>query len=270
MLGPRSIRFHTHQTMARWLIGIDDTDNLQSRGTGYRARCLLETLEAAGLASGIGITRHQLLVDDRVPYTSHNSSACLEVEADDAHALRELCVEFLLGDAADGSDVGLCIAPPERAADAVDYALRAKAEVLNQSIARGHARELGVHLEGLTGTEDGVVGAFAAVGLFAQGNDGRYIWRRKLRELKGATVPVAEFREATGISEFAELASEHDYRLVALADDTMLALGDWARPVRIDGRCVLLVEQQPAPYPTQPHGAHYACPEKSRVKALRP
>ena len=256
--------------MTRWLIGIDDTDNLESRGTGYRARCLLAALEEAGIARGIGITRHQLLVDDRVPYTSHNSSACLEVETDDAHPLRELCVEFLLGDAADGSDVGLCIALPERAANAVDYARSAKTEVLNQSIARGHARALGIHLEGLTGTEDGVVGAFAAVGLFAQGNDGRYIWRRMLRELKGATVSVAEFSRATGISEFAELTSDCEYRFVALASDTLLALGDWARPVRIDGRCVLLVEAHPAPSPTQTNGVHYACPQKSRVKQLRP
>ena len=48
-------------------IGIDDTDNLETRGTGFRARQLIERLQDAGLVSGIAVTRHQLLVDDRVP-----------------------------------------------------------------------------------------------------------------------------------------------------------------------------------------------------------
>ena len=34
----------------RYLIGIDDTDNLESRGTGFRARQLSARLDEAGLA----------------------------------------------------------------------------------------------------------------------------------------------------------------------------------------------------------------------------
>lgn len=59
------------------LVGIDDTDNAYTPGTGRRARALLRELAAAGLGAPAGATRHQLLVDDRIPYTSHNSSACL-------------------------------------------------------------------------------------------------------------------------------------------------------------------------------------------------
>lgn len=256
----------------RWLIGIDDTDNLDSRGTGYRARCLLATLEETGVAKGIGITRHQLLVDDRVPYTSHNSSACLEVTSDCAREeLREACAGFLLDDAADGSDVGLCIARPEQADALIDWGLRAKTELVNQGGARGLARRLGVHLEGLTGTEDGVIGSLAAVGLFAHGNDGRYIWRRSLRELKGHTVQVERLRSATGIEHFAALGEGVAFEFLSPAPSDEIALGDWARPVRIDGHCVLLLESgnQLSSSPHH-HGVPYACPEKSRVKALRP
>lgn len=63
------------------LIGIDDTDNLESRGTGYRVRQLANWLSEKNLVVPLGITRHQLLVDPRIPYTSHNSSACLVVES---------------------------------------------------------------------------------------------------------------------------------------------------------------------------------------------
>ena len=34
----------------RYLIGIDDTDNLESRGTGFRDRCLGAALAKTGLA----------------------------------------------------------------------------------------------------------------------------------------------------------------------------------------------------------------------------
>ena len=60
-------------------IGIDDTDNPDTRGTGFRARQLVDRLHDRDMARTVGVTRHQLLVDDRIPYTSHNSSACLAV-----------------------------------------------------------------------------------------------------------------------------------------------------------------------------------------------
>ena len=78
-------------------IGIDDTDNLDTRGTGFRARQLADRLCEDKLAQIIGVTRHQLLVDDRVPYTSHNSSACIAVRPDcDTATLMDYCRCFLL------------------------------------------------------------------------------------------------------------------------------------------------------------------------------
>ena len=52
-------------------IGMDDTDNKTSRGTGRLARAVAATLSEQ--LEVWGVTRHQLLVDPRVPYTSHNS-----------------------------------------------------------------------------------------------------------------------------------------------------------------------------------------------------
>jgi len=44
-----------------FLIGVDDTDNLESRGTGHRVRQLANWLAENQLAHPTGITRHQLL-----------------------------------------------------------------------------------------------------------------------------------------------------------------------------------------------------------------
>jgi hypothetical protein len=61
-------------------IGLDDTDNLESRGTGWLARDIAAELSADYPV--VGVTRHQLLVDPRVPYTSHNSSAAITLDVD--------------------------------------------------------------------------------------------------------------------------------------------------------------------------------------------
>src|SRR5215510_12504082 len=104
----------------RFLVGIDDTDNLESKGTGHRARQLSEALAAGGLAP-LGVTRHQLFFDSRIPYTSHNSSACIEVDgATDARDhIVTLARSFLLEQSAPGSDAGLCVSAVEAVAERV-------------------------------------------------------------------------------------------------------------------------------------------------------
>src|SRR6478672_10004274 len=94
------------------LVGIDDTDNLESHGTGYLSRQLGALIAASGIARVHEITRHQLLFDRPIPYTSHNSSLCLRVEmqSGDTSALASICRTYLLKHSADGADAGLCIA----------------------------------------------------------------------------------------------------------------------------------------------------------------
>ena len=87
---------------------------------------------------------------------------------------------------------------------------------------------------GLGGTEDGVIGALASVGLAAGGEDGRYIIIGTIRELTGLQ-PVAMVLEA-GITA------------VRTLDDTPITSGmvltDKLRPARRNGRPVLFVEWQ--------------------------
>ncbi|HEX6035911.1 MAG TPA: hypothetical protein VFY83_15850, partial [Anaerolineales bacterium] len=132
------------------LIGIDDTDNLESRGTGFRARHLANWLAENQLAVPYGITRHQLLVDPQILYTSHNSSACLSVESDSAFLVWDACREYLLRESAPGSDVGLCLAPLEFVTEEVmTFARRAKLEVLTMQEAEHTAAISGIRLAGL-------------------------------------------------------------------------------------------------------------------------
>ena len=66
----------------RFLIGIDDTDNSNSRGTGNLARELGSLLQRVPGVRLLEITRHQLLISPLIPYTSHNGCICLAVDAE--------------------------------------------------------------------------------------------------------------------------------------------------------------------------------------------
>jgi len=245
-----------------WLIGIDDTDNLESRGTGHRARCLAAELEQAGLGTVTGVTRHQLLVDDAIPYTSHNSSACLSVapgERPDRQGVVALCRDFLKREAAEGSDVGLCIATQSTAMRARDFGLRAQRQVLQRTEAESLAAAAEILLEGLTGTHLGKIGALAAVGLHSFGDDGRYLWVRGIRDLEDRTLALGELLKQTGVDAVTTMDGD------SLADrGANINLGSWPRPVRVSGKAILLVEKFNGAY------AHWQVVSKETIKAFRP
>lgn len=221
------------------LLGIDDTDNLESRGTGHRVRQLADYLEESGLAQPLGITRHQLLVAPEIPYTSHNSSACLVAECDPGSldTLWESTCLFLEHESASGADVGLGLVDQAGVSpEAVAFGRRAKLEVLTQAEAQAAAGRSGVRLAGLTGTGGGMIGALAAIGLRAGGSDGRFLWLPGLRELQGVYT-VGQLRELAGIDEVRGPDGG------ALDPQVRVDVGEWVRPVLREGRAILLAEE---------------------------
>lgn len=91
----------------------------------------------------------------------------------------------MLEDFVEGSDPGLCMAI--RVPAAVEYfGRRCKKELVTSTEARNLAWKHGIYLEGLGGTEDGIIGALAAVGLAASGLDGRVVrWMDWADDLSG-------------------------------------------------------------------------------------
>jgi hypothetical protein len=219
------------------LVGIDDTDNLDSPGTGYLSRQLGALIDASGVGRVREITRHQLLFDRRIPYTSHNSSLCLRVESENKSALVDLCRSYLLEHSAEGADAGLCVATSSAVESAVErFGFKAKQEILTQNEARDLARREALHLEGLTGDHGGVIGALAAVGLRKSGRDGRIAWRPGLRETSGI-VTGNHLLTHSGID-----AIRHAHSGEPVDAAASIHIHPWPRSVMIDGQAVLLVE----------------------------
>ncbi|MDN5918745.1 MAG: hypothetical protein L0I76_27250 [Pseudonocardia sp.] len=226
------------------LIGIDDTDDLHSPGTGRLARWLIHELTEAGLGAPAGATRHQLLLDRRIPYTTHNSSACIAWRSPAGgpdtvlDSVIKFAGTFLERVCPPDADPGLAVAVPSRltaTAPLVDFGRRAKQEVLHTGQACELAATLSVHLSGHGGTHDGVLGALAAVGLHLSGNDGLFITLPGLHRLPSQAT-IDELRALVPIDHARD--SEHHQP----APGETIELGDWVRPVLLDGRAVLLLE----------------------------
>jgi tRNA(Ile2) C34 agmatinyltransferase TiaS len=216
-------------------IGMDDTDNLESRGTGWLARAIAQDL--SGDYAVTGVTRHQLLVDPRIPYTSHNSSAAIgldEPETIDLTDLFERVKTLMLAGFVYGSDPGLCVATGAAAQMLFEFGQRAQRDVVTQAEARTLAETHDILFAGLGGSQDGVIGALAAVGLAACGEDGRYLLVGRSREVAGLQEISAVL--GTGISAVMTLNGQPVSHGLVLADKL--------RPARRGAQPVLYVEWQ--------------------------
>jgi tRNA(Ile2) C34 agmatinyltransferase TiaS len=154
------------------IVGIDDTDIVGSPGTNQLARAILKKIGSS--ARDAVICRHQLFFDPRVPYTSKNGSASIQLPYADERNIHELgkMIRDVMSDwFVEGSDPGLCIATTVNA-EMQQFGLRCKSRLMTQEEACEIAAQSGCCLQGLGGTEQGVIGALAAV---AGGDDGRVV-----------------------------------------------------------------------------------------------
>jgi hypothetical protein len=132
------------------LVCIDDTDSLESIGTGKLAAKIIGNIEERGWGKCDAITRHQLYVHPDIPYTSHNSSMCFGVDLHEAYleGLIDYASDYLLRKSADGSDPGLCVTIPGKLSRSdllIDFGIKAKGTVLTKKEAYQLAGQLGVH-----------------------------------------------------------------------------------------------------------------------------
>lgn len=221
----------------RVYIGFDDTDVAGAeRGTGKFARWFVEKLpEGVKL---YGVVRQQLPVLEGIPYTSQNSSACLivdEVEPSQIDELIERGTAHISEHFIEGSDPGLCVVAVNGAStdNLLEFGRMASTKIVTQKEALRAAN--GYHISGHGGTNDGIIGAAAGVGLTISGWSGRFIEFNRLRDF-GGMVRVRDL-EARGI----RVLSVDRNALVAGPDDSV-DTRNWLRPRLWAGSAVLPVE----------------------------
>jgi len=217
-------------------VGIDDTDIIGSpMGTGKLARALEQKLPPG--CHLWAVARQQLLQSEAIPYTSHNSAACLILELDapaSMPALIETTIRHVEALAVEGSDPGVCAFIEKNGGpqELLEFGRICTQRKVSQEEALNATK--GLHLSGHGGTNDGIIGAAAAVGLTASGWNGRFIEFGRLRDLP-ERIQVARLNEK-GIQV---MSIDRDARVPA-PDDWINTRG-WVRPRLVGHMPVLLV-----------------------------
>jgi hypothetical protein len=219
------------------LVGFDDTDVAGcGRGTGKLARWFEQKLpEGVRLH---GTVRQQLPVIAGIPYTSHNSAACLildDVLPEQIQQIIDRAAEHIKEHFFEGSDPGLCVVPADNTAIGrlIDFGRLACTRIVTQKEAMAAVN--GCHLSGHGGTQDGIIGAAAGVGLTLYGWSGRFIEFNGLRTFD-RFVRVGDL-ESHGIR-----ALSIDRNALVPGPEDTVDTQDWLRPRLWGDHPVLPVE----------------------------
>jgi len=225
--------------MTNILVCIDDTDNIDSRGTGELASIMAATIEEKCWGKATPVTRHQLLIHPDIDYTSHNSSMCFEAEIEPEHLadITRFSMDYLVNESAEGSDPGLCIVLLDTLKDKkelINYGCRAKKSVLSKKTAYALAKKLDIHLSEHGGTGIGVIGALAGTGLRLSGNDGRFRGHFKI-DRQSDIVSIGQIKEQTHVECVKTLDGEF------LLDSEQIKLGNKVKAVLLENKSTLMV-----------------------------
>lgn len=223
------------------LLCIDDTDSIESRGTGELAEMISDAIKEFNWGKTQLVTRHQLLLHKDIPYTSHNSSMCFEAEIEEKYLqnIIEYASEFLERESEPKSDPGLCIVAVDYLKDSkklIDFGHRAKKIILTKEDAYELAKNLNIHLSEHGGSGQGVIGALAGAGLRLSGNDGWFRGSNKINPLN-KIIKVSELCSYSNIDAVRTIDGKY------LEDGEDVILGKMVKSMLIEGRAVVLVDE---------------------------
>jgi len=233
------------------LIAIDDTDNLDSKGTGELAEEIAVTIRKRGWGNTQGVTRHQLFIHKDIPYTSHNSSMCFraEIKPEFFEEIKQFSQEYLRKESADGSDPGLCIVTIHELKNhekLMEFGSNAKKQIITKKEAYDLAKELGIHLSEHGGTGQGIIGALAGAGLRLRGSDGRFKGGINLPKDK-TSVQVKELKNYDNLNEVMSIDGQ------IINDEEYVLINGKIKTVLLNHRAVLFVQ----PAETEDEGARW-------------
>lgn len=213
----------------QFIIGIDDTDGPGCEGTGALVRALAAHIEEAGWGQSLGVTRHELIDSSKLTATTGNFAYALAIQTERSILdVEDDVVDFVRDHASSAADPGIALL--SRHSDVphlLAFGRRAQTELMRLDWAQTFANESNASLRSLGSKRAGSVGALAAAGLRAGGQEGRFIDLPGLREITGR-ITAGQIRERTGVETVIDEDGE------PLDRDDPVETYDWLRP-RLEG-----------------------------------
>jgi len=219
-------------------ICIDDTDELGGEiSTGEIADRLRDYVKAHFSPCTL-VTRHQLFLDDAIPYTSHNSSMCFTtyLSVEQKEMFIQYAMPYLESVCAPSSQPGLCVGFENAIHNKqmlIQYGEDAKCKVLTKETAYAMAQYQNFHLSEHKNGGQGIIGALAGVALRLQGNDGRIKGKLKISE---KSLSVAQLLE-----KYPEIKSVRLTTLETVPMEAQLSIDSALKMVWLEHSPILLV-----------------------------
>jgi len=178
----------------RIYIGIDDTDGKRKdikgtgRGTGRVAREAARRLSEKLKVKVMAVTRHQLAKLPTIKFTSKNGAKCVIAQVNHESKINEI-INTVISTVKElqlpGSNAGISCLKNSASKEAIDLALKAKKFKIKKQGVYKVAEKNGIILVEVSGTGEGIIGAFSAAVLASTVNDGRFIDIGTIRSLSG-------------------------------------------------------------------------------------
>jgi len=223
------------------LIGIDNTDNRTTRSTGFTGRHLAALIRAEKLGIVHGVTRHQLLRDEQIIYTNDNSAICIEVSSPSSDELWEFCKHCIADARVPDAISGICMLDADSVpSDVIEWGKSTKIKFIEEALVIPLMEKHHIQWASYNNDTNGLIGALAAVGLRASGNDGRFIF-----------IDDKDLHKIVGFFMVSELMSDFEIGKILTLNgkptepDAVVEVGHWFRPILINHQKVLYVENQP-------------------------
>jgi len=226
-----------------YILSIDDTDNLNTPGTGEHLEEIAKQLKLRFDCDCTRVTRHQLFFSPLVKYTSHNSSMSVVLHTEKpVLEVFDFACGYLEKNAAEGSDPGICMLCKDtllkRQQEELNaYGKKAKTQYIEKEEAFALAGRMGILLRELGGEGIGVIGALAGAALRLSGNDGRYKGKIDL----GQNQDNMLCRDILSHPLIDKIMTEDKMELDGGCE---VFITDKIKTVHIDNRAVLLVKKQ--------------------------
>ena len=222
-----------------FLLCVDDTDELGGEiSTGGLAEEI--ALYMGSFAKISFITRHQLLLDPRINYTSHNSSMCLvaEISTKQREKVLNFALHLITSKCAKSSEPGLAAVFKDEITDRsrlIEFGKSAKEKLITIEKACEMAKQQNIFLKSIKPNAHGVIGALAGIGLRLSGNDGK---------VRGKFKPNAQKLSVNELLSLPYIKAVMDESFKPLANDEMINLNEAIKPIFWDHKPTLLVRKE--------------------------
>ena len=224
----------------RIFVAIDDSRQIDGAKAGQTASILTKFIEENGWGKCAIPSRHRLYSHPATGCKKHNTARSFAADIGEQYLgdfIDHAC-RLIIRTGASESNAGLAVAVPElteNTDDLIDYAYRAKEQIVSKAEALEFGKKPGIFLFELSGNGKGIIGALAGAGLRITGNDGQFRGKLHIGTGEDYIATVEEIVNGSYVEQVKNMNFEN------IGADECVRMGEKVKIVLLDHKYTLMV-----------------------------